>query len=518
MERRMIGARPAHVIVGLQQPVYGFLHGVDAMTGKTAAVALQADGSPGGPLQEESLPALCQWDDSRGLFFLDSKMSVSDGQTPMELEGRWAVSWRSALHAVMSAWPLGSKSSIEAKLWGNFKNVVEIAGVDEAMFYLAAVSVDMVTAGKSKKMSSSRLFETMIRDYSLVDPQQYGLDAVDAAAVKTYGQPRLSDVSLRDDGRGDWRAWEDELKGMSLPSSAWLPWRRIRSRIGEVQSELAGSVLASLNPGITDYVSKLPLGEPGTVDYCETVSRWAAPSPVDWRLRQQWLEELLSVGVWIAVSNGSMWSEALEKRTGLSKAESELLHELIGSTVDRQLGFVAAMWKCLHGKLSMMPADGGEEALEKLAMADEQLALGLSVVDMALAGSEADEDTDAGDAASTTVPREASAGAAKTNETSRSKPTAKTSPQSGEQGGKTESDGKPEKSRSRKPSSKAEETEGTHAARALSKKPAGNDSSDVSDDGKVEARKPTVRKPKPVADDGMIDYEMDVVTSDDLDG
>ena len=52
----------------------------------------------------------------------------------------------------------------------------------------------------------------------------------------------------------------------------------------------------------------------------------------------------------------------------------------------------------------------------------------------------------------------------------------------------------------------------------MSKKPAGNDSSDVSDDGKVEARKPTVRKPKPVADDGMIDYEMDVVTSDDLDG
>lgn len=518
MESRTIGARPAHVIVGLQQPVYGFLHGVDAMTGKTAAVALQADGSQGEPLQGESLPALCQWDDSRGLFFLDSKMSVSDSQTPMELEGKWAVSWRSALHSVMSAWPLGSKSSIEAKLWGNFKNVVEIAGVDEAMFYLAAVSLDMVTAGKSKKMSSSRLFEAMIRDYSLVDPQQYGLDAVDAAAVKTYGQPRLSDVSLRDDGRGDWRAWEDELKEMGLPSSAWLPWRRIRSRIGEVQPELAGSVLASLNPGLTDYVSKLPLGEPGTVDYCETVSRWVVPSPVDWRLRRQWLEELLSVGVWIAVSEGSMWSEALGKRTGLSKADSELLHELADSTVDRQLGFVAALWKCLHSKLSTMPADGGEEALEKLAMADEQLALGLSVVDMALADSEADEYAGTGETASTTASRETPDDSEKTNETSRPKSATKTSPRSSEQGGKTESDGKPERSRTRKPSSKTEETEDTNAPHALSKKPAGGDGPDVSDDGEAEVKKPTVRKPKPVSDDGMIDYEMDVVTSDDLDG
>lgn len=494
------------MLVGLQPPTHGFDYGVDAMTGKMTAVSKQSDGSQDETLGTPSLPALCQWDDSRQLFFLDAKMTVSDSQTPLELEGRWSVSWRSVLHAVMSAWPLGSKSSIEAKLWGNFKNVVEIAGIDAAMFYVAAVSVDMVTAGKSKKMSSSRLFEAMIRDYSLVDPQQYGLDAIGAATVKTYGQPKLSDLSIIDGGRGDWESWEPELKQSGLPSNAWLAWRRIRARIGVVQPELASSVFSTLTGGLADNIGKIPVGTPGADEFYETVSRWSAPSRIDWRLRQRWLEELLSVGVWAAVSEGSMWSEALSRVGDEKTVEAEVLSELAGSSVDRQLGFIAAMWSALYGKLDALPADGGDAGLETLILADQQLSTGLDVVDFALEEPGSD---DAG--AAPGIAGDESAGDS-----------------TGEQSiVETAADGQRtvEKPHSRQNSGKKQPTSGGGerqekklASAALSKKTPSLTKTGGSKQSQSTGKKPAPRKPRPVAEEGIIDYEMDVVTSDDLAG
>ena len=508
MDKRIIAARSAHVLVGPQPLAYGLLYGMDAMTGKPTAVSLRSDGSQGEPLASAALPALCQWDDTRGLFFLDAKLNVNDSQTPMELEGKWAVSWRSVLHAVMSAWPLGSKSSIEAKLWGNFKNVVEIAGVDAAMFYMSAVSVDMVVASKSKKMSSSRLFEAMIRDYSLVDPRQHGLDAVDAATVKTYGQPRLADVSLSGDGRGDWRAWEPELRKMGLPSTAWLPWRRIRSRIGEPQRELAGSMLSILVPGLTDNVLRMPSSGPGAADYWETVSEWSAGgSPVDWRLRQKWLEELLSVGVWATVSQGALWREAASRAGDGDEEARALADELAGSSVDRQFGFIASVWRGLHSKLDSLDDGCNEEEFEGLVMADEQLSTGLSMINLALAGPA----SDAGDDENSAAPApDAAAGASHAGDDGST-----SGNDSVKAVGRATAAGSGSKPRERKAGGSGSagasvKREGTGTG--LSKKAApGAGSSE-----KPAAGRPIVHKSVPVAENGVIDYEMDVVTSDDL--
>lgn len=506
MDKRIIAARAAHVLVGPQSLAYGLLYGVDAMTGKPTAVPLRSDGSQGEALEAVALPALCQWDDTRGLFFLDAKLNVNDSQTPMELEGKWAVSWRSVLHAVMSAWPLGSKSSIEAKLWGNFKNVVEIAGIDAAMFYMSAVSVDMVVASKSKKMSSSRLFEAMIRDYSLVDPRQHGLDAVDAATVKTYGQPRLADVSLSGDGRGDWLAWEPELRKMGLPSTAWLPWRRIRSRIGEPQKELAGSILSILVPGLTDNVLRMPASGPGAVDYWKTVSKWSAgDSPADWRLRQKWLEELLSVGVWTAVSQGALWREAAS-RSGDDEEARALADELAGSSLDRQLGFIASIWKGLHSKLDSLDVGCSEEEFEGLVMADSQLSAGLSMINLALTDPAVDTGAENAD-----VPADAADGAAHSGGDARS--TSDGAPAVGKRSAAS-SGGDP---RARKTG--GSESGGTgvkHASTSLSKKASGSSGRGAAAGEKPAVRRPIVHKSVPVAENGVIDYEMDVVTSDDL--
>lgn len=510
MDKRIIAARAAHVLVGPRPLAYGLLYGVDAMTGKPTAVPLRSDGSQGEALEATALPALCQWDDTRGLFFLDAKLNVNDSQTPMELEGKWAVSWRSVLHAVMSAWPLGSKSSIEAKLWGNFKNVVEIAGVDAAMFYMSAVSVDMVVASKSKKMSSSRLFEAMIRDYSLVDPRQHGLDAVDAATVKTYGQPRLADVSLSGDGRGDWRAWEPELRKMGLPSTAWLPWRRIRSRIREPQRELAGSILSILVPGLTDNVLRMPASGPGARDYWETVSKWSTGgSPADWRLRQKWLEELLSVGVWTAVSQGALWREAASRAGDGDEEARALADELAGSSVDRQFGFIASVWRGLHSKLDSLDDGRSEEEFEGLVMADDQLSTGLSMINLALAGPA----VDAGDDENAAGPApDAAAGVSHAGDD------AKASDDGVQAGGKTSAASSGSKTRARKTG--GSESDGTgvkHASTSLSKKAASGSSGRGAGSGEKPAvRKPIVHKSVPVEENGVIDYEMDVVTSDDL--
>lgn len=511
MDKRIIAARAAHVLVGPQPLAYGLLYGVDAMTGKPTAVPLRSDGSQGEPLESTALPALCQWDDTRGLFFLDAKLNVNDSQTPMELEGKWAVSWRSVLHAVMSAWPLGSKSSIEAKLWGNFKNVVEIAGVDAAMFYMSAVSVDMVVASKSKKMSSSRLFEAMIRDYSLVDPRQHGLDAVDAATVKTYGQPRLADVSLSGDGRGDWRAWEPELRKMGLPSTAWLPWRRIRSRISEPQRELAGSMLSILVPGLTDNVLRMPSSGPGAADYWETVTEWSAGgSPVDWRLRQKWLEELLSVGVWAAVSQGALWREAASRAGDGDEEVRALAVELAGSSVDRQFGFIASVWRGLHSKLDSLDDGCSEEEFEGLVMADDRLSTGLSMINLALV----DPAVDAGDGENAAAPApDAAAGASRADSDDGAVG------DGGQAGGRAPAAGSDSKPRARKTSGSG--SAGTAAKNGkgvgLSKKAASESTGrGAGSSEKPAVGRPIVHKSVPVAENGVIDYEMDVVTSDDL--
>lgn len=378
---RLIDSRTAHVIVGADAPSWIAI-GVSALDGKTTVVEIGQNGSLLDKWERDSNDlVLCQWDETRRVFALDGRNEIHDEETPLELEGKWARSWRTVLHKVMISWPLSNRGGVEARLWGNFHNLASV-DIEKAMFYLTAVASDLGVAASTPNLVGSRLFEKMIEDYSLVDPDQEDLSLIDAATVKTYGRPRLQDLKMTDD-RGSWEDWEDELTRMRLPSTAWLAWRRLKAVIGEVDPTMGQCLIEDLCGGRSDVISKAVKGGNGARAWISCLSRWCRVDrlepPNETIARIGWVDELASSGAWVIASNGSAWHDVDTTGKSWSKSSRNFLKELDTASVDDQLAILADVWAQLDAeywpkaiKMAMEEGKTIDSAMVDL-MADDEI-------------------------------------------------------------------------------------------------------------------------------------------------
>lgn len=364
---RLIDSRTAHVIIGDNAPSWIAI-GIDALDGKTTVVEISQNGSLLDKWERDSNNlVLCQWDETRGVFALDGKNEIHDAETPLELEGKWSRSWRTVLHKVMIAWPLSNRGGVEARLWGNFRNLA-VVDIEKAMFYLTAVASDLGMASRTPNLVGSRLFEKMMEDYSLVDPDQEDLGLIDAATVKAYGWPRLRDLKTMDN-KGSWEDWEDELTRMRLPSTAWLAWRRLKTVIGEVEPAMGQCLVEDLGGGRTDAINKAMLnGGNGTRAWIKCLSRWCRADRLEPSnetiARIGWVDELASTGAWIIASHGHAWHDVDTTGKSWSKSSRDFLEKLDAAGVDGQLAILADVWMQLD-------AEYWHEAI-KMAAEDDQ--------------------------------------------------------------------------------------------------------------------------------------------------
>ena len=378
---RLIDSRTAHVIVGADAPSWIAI-GVDALDGKTTVIEIGQNGSLLDKWERDSNDlVLCQWDETRRVFALDGRNEIHDEETPLELEGKWARSWRTVLHKVMISWPLSNRGGVEARLWGNFHNLASV-DIEKAMFYLTAVASDLGVASRTPNLVGSRLFEKMIEDYSLVDPDQEDLSLIDAATVKTYGRPRLQDLKMTDD-RGSWEDWEDELTRMRLPSTAWLVWRRLKAVIGEVEPTMGQCLIEDLCGGQSDVISKTVKGGNGARAWISCLSRWCRVDrlepPNETIARIGWVDELASSGAWVIASNGRAWHDVDTTSKSWSKSSRDFLIKLDTASVDDQLAILADVWAQLDAEywpkaIKMAMEDGKtiDSAMVDL-MADDEI-------------------------------------------------------------------------------------------------------------------------------------------------
>lgn len=384
---RLVGARTAHVMVGAGCAAMPIAHGINMETGKQDVAMLSpSDGSIGDRWSHPDCTlALCQWDDSRGFFVIGQSGEIYDEMTPMELEGRWKTSWRTVLHKMMQKWPLDSKSNIEIRLWANMKNLVSSAGMLAGMFYISAVAMDIDYARRSTKISTSKLFETMIEDYSYVDTLQSGLDIVQASTIKEYGPPELSDLRIQ--GRGDWRDWEDYLSAARLPSNTWLVWRRITSLIGEIPLYMASKSFVSF----ADFADMTESNDPDISTSADNalyvIREWMqATEESDAEESKRMSDVLVDFMELITWSQSddedNPWSGLDTTGREWNKRSREIVDTLSKATVRDRISLITGLWSDILG---IVKNGSGDDDTESMTPVDDAIKSDAKLSDMMLA-------------------------------------------------------------------------------------------------------------------------------------
>ena len=340
----MIAARAAHVMLGNRVKGKAIAIGNSADDGSLLVMNL-------GPNNEmlgltDTTPwslVLCQWDDSRAIFALDSDGHIYDENTPSD--GEWS-SWTRANDKIFSTATIPQASKMKDLVYANFQNLQTTMGLKEAMFYLTAVAYDIDTYETSNgQIKTTKVLESMMENYRLIDDEN--LDAIEAATIKAYGRPKFYDLDFsRLAGR--WTDWEGDLTKLSLPSTMWLILRRATGLLGRVDRSIVIPVIKLFIPDTTDLTQTIMTRIPASLvqSWLKVLRSWVKPdTPGLWSdaSRLEWVIEYIKLtnllvydpNPWTHVTPSDDWSVEV-------KAQFD---KLSGMTPEDQLDMLINTWQ-----------------------------------------------------------------------------------------------------------------------------------------------------------------------------
>lgn len=357
----MIAARAAHIMLG------------NRVKGKAMAIGNSAeDGSllimDRGPDNEilgstDTTPwslVLCQWDDSRAIFALDSDGHIYDENTP--LNGQWS-SWTHANDKIFSTATIPKADKMKDLVYANFQNLQTTVGLKEAMFYLTAVAYDIdVYEASNGQIKTAKVLESMMENYRLIDNEN--LDAIEAATIKAYGRPKFYDLDFsRLAGR--WTDWEGDLTKLSLPSTMWLILRRATGLLGRVDRSIVIPVIKLFIPDATDLTQTIMTRIPALLVQSwlkvlrswvkpDTPGLWADASRLEWVIEYIKLTNLLvyDPNPWSQVTPNDDWSVEV-------KTQFDQLREL---SPENQLHVLVNTWDSVLNEVFYPSVQDSSEA------------------------------------------------------------------------------------------------------------------------------------------------------------
>ena len=340
----MIAARAAHVMLGNRVKGKAMAIGNSAEDGSLLVMDLGPNNEMLGPTDTTPWSlVLCQWDDSRAIFALDSDGHIYDENTPSD--GEWS-SWDRANDKIFSTATIPQASKMKDLVYANFQNLQTTMGLKEAMFYLTAVAYDIDTYETSNgQIKTTKVLESMMENYRLIDDEN--LDAIEAATIKAYGRPKFYDLDFsRLAGR--WTDWEGDLTKLSLPSTMWLILRRATGLLGRVDRSIVIPVIKLFIPDTTDLTQTIMTRIPASLVQSwlkvlrswvkpDTPGLWADASRLEWVIEYIKLTNLLvyDPNPWTHVTPSDDWSVEV-------KAQFD---KLSGMTPEDQLDMLINTWQ-----------------------------------------------------------------------------------------------------------------------------------------------------------------------------
>lgn len=350
---RLITARTAHIMLGHGILTRSVTIGLDPGTARLKAIYTEPT-SNDRRFMDDCTMALCQWDDSRGFFLLDSTGNVYDGNTLMDHQGKHDImpSWKDAVHRVMIPCMMEQSSILESKVYENFTILSRTAGMDNAMCYLACVAYDVDEANDSEQSTPLPVLVMGIMDsYRLVDPYSRGLDIIEACTVKAFGEPRFYDLDFSK-LPGRWTYWERDLKKLNLPSNMWLVLRRATGLLGKVDRNIVVPVVRMFIPSrgmdLTDMImNMMPSNQ---VDAWLRVFRsWVQPDSLEYwadGTRYEWALEYVDITRRVleaSRASDNPWNDvSITPSTGTGV--SATINELRESPMELQLEMLMETW------------------------------------------------------------------------------------------------------------------------------------------------------------------------------
>ena len=340
----MIAARAAHVMLGNRVKGKAIAIGNSAEDGSLLVMDLGPNNEMLGPTDTTPWSlVLCQWDDSRAIFALDSDGHIYDENTPSD--GEWS-SWTRAKDKIFSTATIPQASKMKDLVYANFQNLQTTMGLKEAMFYLTAVAYDIDTYETSNgQIKTTKVLESMMENYRLIDDEN--LDAIEAATIKAYGRPKFYDLDFsRLAGR--WTDWEGDLTKLSLPSTMWLILRRATGLLGRVDRSIVIPVIKLFIPDTTDLTQTIMTRIPASLvqPWLKVLRSWVKPdTPGLWAdaSRLEWVIEYIKLtnllvydpNPWTHVTPSDDWSVEV-------KAQFD---KLSGMTPEDQLDMLINTWQ-----------------------------------------------------------------------------------------------------------------------------------------------------------------------------
>ena len=340
----MIAARAAHVMLGNRVKGKAIAIGNSAEDGSLLVMDL-------GPNNEmlgltDTTPwslVLCQWDDSRAIFALDSDGHIYDENTPSD--GEWS-SWTRANDKIFSTATIPQASKMKDLVYANFQNLQTTMGLKEAMFYLTAVAYDIDTYETSNgQIKTTKVLESMMENYRLIDDEN--LDAIEAATIKAYGRPKFYDLDFsRLAGR--WTDWEGDLTKLSLPSTMWLILRRATGLLGRVDRSIVIPVIKLFIPDTTDLTQTIMTRIPASLvqSWLKVLRSWVKPdTPGLWAdaSRLEWVIEYIKLTN-LLVYDPSPWTHVTPSDDWSVEVKAQF-DKLSGMTPEDQLDMLINTWQ-----------------------------------------------------------------------------------------------------------------------------------------------------------------------------
>lgn len=340
----MIAARAAHVMLGNRVKGKAMAIGNSAEDGSLLVMDLGPNNEMLGPTDTTPWSlVLCQWDDSRAIFALDSDGHIYDENTPSD--GEWS-SWTRANDKIFSTATIPQASKMKDLVYANFQNLQTTMGLKEAMFYLTAVAYDIDTYETSNgQIKTTKVLESMMENYRLIDDEN--LDAIEAATIKAYGRPKFYDLDFsRLAGR--WTDWEGDLTKLSLPSTMWLILRRATGLLGRVDRSIVIPVIKLFIPDTTDLTQTIMTRIPASLvqSWLKVLRSWVKPdTPGLWAdaSRLEWVIEYIKLTN-LLVYDPSPWTHVTPSDDWSVEVKAQF-DKLSGMTPEDQLDMLISTWQ-----------------------------------------------------------------------------------------------------------------------------------------------------------------------------
>lgn len=340
----MIAARAAHVMLGNRVKGKAIAIGNSAEDGSLLVMDLGPNNEMLGPTDTTPWSlVLCQWDDSRAIFALDSDGHIYDENTPSD--GEWS-SWTRANDKIFSTATIPQASKMKDLVYANFQNLQTTMGLKEAMFYLTAVAYDIDTYETSNgQIKTTKVLESMMENYRLIDDEN--LDAIEAATIKAYGRPKFYDLDFsRLAGR--WTDWEGDLTKLSLPSTMWLILRRATGLLGRVDRSIVIPVIKLFIPDTTDLTQTIMTRIPASLvqSWLKVLRSWVKPdTPGLWAdaSRLEWVIEYIKLTN-LLVYDPSPWTHVTPSDDWSVEVKAQF-DKLSGMTPEDQLDMLINTWQ-----------------------------------------------------------------------------------------------------------------------------------------------------------------------------